>query len=171
MISASQYGGGVYVYSDGVANFEGCNIHDNTAGSRYGGGLYIQGTATLINTNVYSNQASGGAAVYNLGTMTAIDCTFVSRPKSTVYLTTTATAHVSNCTFTKDTSTARHDNFIYTSGVYVDYGNCTPGRNPGLSGANILVDDGGFTGCPVACPLGMWGRGGPTATLQELKTG
>jgi hypothetical protein len=112
-----------------------------------------------------------GEAVYNVGTMTAIDCTFVSRPGSTVYLTTTATAHVSNCTFTKDTSTAGHDNFIYTSGVYVDYGNCTPGRNPGLSGANILVDDGGFTGCPVACPLGTWGRGGPTATLQELKTG
>ena len=24
-------GGGVYVGSNGVANFEGCNIHDNTA--------------------------------------------------------------------------------------------------------------------------------------------
>ena len=24
-------GGGVYVSSDGVANFEGCDIHDNTA--------------------------------------------------------------------------------------------------------------------------------------------
>ena len=24
-------GGGVYVYSNGVANFESCNIHDNTA--------------------------------------------------------------------------------------------------------------------------------------------
>ena len=26
-------GGGVYVYSNGVANFESCNIHDNTATS------------------------------------------------------------------------------------------------------------------------------------------
>ena len=26
-------GGGVYVISYGVANFEGCNIHDNTADS------------------------------------------------------------------------------------------------------------------------------------------
>ena len=26
-------GGGVYVYSNGVANFESCNIYDNTAGS------------------------------------------------------------------------------------------------------------------------------------------
>ena len=112
-----------------------------------------------------------GAAVYNSGTMTAIDCTFVSRPGSTVYLTTTATAHVSNCTFTKDTSTAGHDAFIHTTGTFVDYGNCTPGRNPGSPGANILVDDGGFTGCPVACPLGTWGRGGPTALLRELKTG
>ena len=24
-------GGGVYVYGNGVANFESCNIHDNTA--------------------------------------------------------------------------------------------------------------------------------------------
>ena len=29
-LAASQ-GGGVYVYSNGVANFEGCNIHDNEA--------------------------------------------------------------------------------------------------------------------------------------------
>ena len=26
-------GGGVYVYSNGVANFESCNIYDNTATS------------------------------------------------------------------------------------------------------------------------------------------
>ena len=31
-LAASQ-GGGVYVHSNGVANFEGCNIHDNTADS------------------------------------------------------------------------------------------------------------------------------------------
>ena len=29
-LAASQ-GGGVYVYYNGVANFEGCNIHDNKA--------------------------------------------------------------------------------------------------------------------------------------------
>ena len=29
-LAASQ-GGGVYVHSNGVAHFEGCNIHDNTA--------------------------------------------------------------------------------------------------------------------------------------------
>ena len=82
-LAASQ-GGGVYVGSgpNGVANFEGCNIHDNTA-TYYvclhlelplnfhplprwnvtrahvwqGGGPYISGTATLTNTNVYSNDA------------------------------------------------------------------------------------------------------------------
>ena len=108
---------------------------------------------------------SQGQAIFNEGTLTAIDCTFVSRPGSTVYVEAASSARIFNCTFTKDTSTAGHDSFIHTSGVHVDYGNCTPGRNPGLSGANILVDDGGFTGCPVACPLGTWGRGGPTATL------
>jgi hypothetical protein len=45
-----------------MANFEGCNIHDNTAGQgtfySAGGGLYIEGTATLTNSsNVYSNTA------------------------------------------------------------------------------------------------------------------
>ena len=52
-------GGGVYVDSDGVANFESCNIHDNSVGSGGyygGGGLLIFGTATLTNTNVYSNE-------------------------------------------------------------------------------------------------------------------
>ena len=67
---------------EGVANFEGCNIHDNTADAvclhrklslnfhpaprwnvtfahdwQAGGGLYITGTATLTNTNVYDNGA------------------------------------------------------------------------------------------------------------------
>ena len=60
-------GGGVYVLSNGVANFESCNIHDNTAFSThygYGGGLYIEGTATLTNTNVYSNKATRGVVVF-----------------------------------------------------------------------------------------------------------
>ena len=86
--------------------------------------------------------------------MTAIDCTFVSTSGSTVYLEPSSTTRVSNCTFTTDTRTAGHDNFIYTSGAHVDYGNCTPGRNPGASGVTILVSDGSFTGCPFACPLG-----------------
>ena len=77
-----------------------------------------------------------------------------------------------NCTFlANNTSTAGHNAFIYTSGIYVDYGNCTPGRNPGVSGANILVTDGSFTGCPLPCALGTWGPGGSTATLREMQTG
>ena len=76
-----------------------------------------------------------------------------------------------NCTFlANNTSTAGHNAFIYTSGIYVDYGNCTPGRNPGVSGANILVTDGSFTGCPLPCALGTWGPGGSTATLREMQT-
>ena len=102
--------------------------------------------------------------------MTAIDCTFVSTIASTLFLQASSTTRLSNCTFKTSTSTATHDNFIYPNGAHVDYGSCTPGRNPGLSGTNIPVDDGSFTGCPLACPLGTWGRGGPTATLQEMQT-
>ena len=83
-----------------------------------------------------------------------------------------STTRLSNCTFiTTTASTAGHGSFIYTSGAHVDYGNCTAGRTPGTSGATILVSDGSFTGCPFACPLGTWGRGGPTATLQAMQTG
>ena len=104
--------------------------------------------------------------------MTAIDSTFVSTPGATVYLKTGAIARISNCTFlTKNTSTAGHNEFIYTSGINVDYGNCTPGRNPGASGENIFVPDGSFTGCPFPCALGMWGQGGSTAALREMQTG
>ena len=52
-------GGGVLVGSNGAANFESCNIHDNSVGGGGfigGGGLLILGTATLTNTNVYSNE-------------------------------------------------------------------------------------------------------------------
>ena len=31
LASRGSKGGGVYVHSGGVANFEGCNIHENTA--------------------------------------------------------------------------------------------------------------------------------------------
>jgi len=31
MVERGSQGGGVFVGSNGVANFEGCNIHDNTA--------------------------------------------------------------------------------------------------------------------------------------------
>lgn len=55
------YGGGVYL--EGVANFVGCKIHDNSAATDYGregGGLNIYGgTATLTNTYVHSNQGGG----------------------------------------------------------------------------------------------------------------
>ena len=79
-LSRGSQGGGVYVHYNGVANFEACSIHDNSAGwvclhlelslielssiaplERHallgwqGGGLYIRGTATLTNTSVYDN--------------------------------------------------------------------------------------------------------------------
>ena len=57
--NTARNGGGVYVDSNGVAYLGGCNIHDNTGGWR-GGGLNIWGTATLTNTNVYSNTATTG---------------------------------------------------------------------------------------------------------------
>ena len=116
--------------------------------------------------------------------VTAIDSTFVAAPNvcpscgagagSTVYLEAwaSATALISNCTFlTKNTSTAGHDEFIYTSGINVDYGNCTGGQNPGASGANILVADGSFTGCPFLCPEGTSGPGGEASLLRKLKSG
>ena len=89
LASRGSQGGGVYVEENAVANFEGCNIHDNTAsivclqlelslnfqpsprwnlacGWQDGGGLYISGTATLTNTNVYTNQASDVCSHFEL---------------------------------------------------------------------------------------------------------
>ena len=84
-LSLQFYGGGLYVYSGGTANLDGCNVYNNeaqvsarltplprpffqrSAGTLcelafcmqyYGGGLYIEGTATLTNTNVYENVAT-----------------------------------------------------------------------------------------------------------------
>ena len=75
-----QYGGGLYIL--GTATLTNTNVYDNQAGYvsspfelflsfhpaprwnvtcahgwQVGGGLFISGTATLINTNVYANQA------------------------------------------------------------------------------------------------------------------
>jgi len=72
ILGPQYYGAGGGVHVNGVANFEGCNIHDNTADG--GGGLYISGTATLTNTNVYSNQAAGwpggGLRINGIATLT-----------------------------------------------------------------------------------------------------
>ena len=88
----AQDGAGLYVRSGGVANLDGCNVFSNEAQvraaragrpfpdltssaplERYvarllqwdGGGLNVVGTATLIDSNVYSNQAGVGARVLN----------------------------------------------------------------------------------------------------------
>ena len=69
-------GGGVVVDSNGVANFEGCNVHGNTAATGGGGGLLVFGTATLINSNIYFNTANAawnredGGGLYISGTAT-----------------------------------------------------------------------------------------------------
>ena len=60
-------GGGLYI--SGTATLTNTNVYSNQA--NLGGGLYIEGTATLTNTNVYSNQADSygngsGGGVYVL---------------------------------------------------------------------------------------------------------
>jgi len=66
-------GGGVYVASNGVANFQGCNIHDNTHIWK-GGGLDIEGQATLTNCNIYDNDAPLGGGVYVKGVANFVGC-------------------------------------------------------------------------------------------------
>ena len=114
-----------------------------------------------------------GHAIWSEGTLRAIHCTFVSTPGSTVSLSETSSATMINCTFTTSTSSAGDGEFefIQPGGTKVDYGNCTGGQSPGKSGDIILVSNGNFTGCPLECPLGTYGPGGPTATLRELTTG
>ena len=83
----AQGGAGLYIYDGGVANLDGCQVYENNAGYvraclsplpgfppaprwnvtwcslflQYAGGLRIDGTATLIDSNVYSNKARVGA--------------------------------------------------------------------------------------------------------------
>ena len=53
----------------------------------------------------------------------------------------------------------------------IDYGDCAPGTSPGEATANIALDGGDFTGCPVSCTRGTYGPGGPTRGLREIVTG
>ena len=84
-----QHGGGLYI--EGTATLTNTNVYQNEAryvcspidhslnchpaprwnvtrahGWQDGGGLYIYGTATLINTNVYKNQAGGVCLLSNI---------------------------------------------------------------------------------------------------------
>jgi hypothetical protein len=162
-----------------------------------GGGLAIYGTATLTNTNVYTNQASvrahlppvprpflhrpagtlrvpsmqgSGDNLYVEGTRRAISCTFFYQAgaHTSVYITATGTASLQNCTFAAGTQTDAGDAyFVYASGVAVDYGSCAPGQTPGEAGRNVPVSIGNFTGCPFPCVLGTFGPGGETVALRD----
>ena len=113
---------------------------------------------------------SQGAAINVQGNSDFTGCTFLSHSGSTVYVTTTATISFDNCTFTVDANAATDDKLIYSAGRPIDYGICPPGTNPGVSGSNVFVSGGNFTGCPFQCSKGMWGPGGPTDVLRNIST-
>ena len=57
MLVSWQSGAGVLVAKGGHATLVDSNVYQNEA-LRWGGGLFIQGTAALTNVNVYANNAS-----------------------------------------------------------------------------------------------------------------
>ena len=113
LASRGSKGGGVYVHSGGVANFEGCNIHDNTVtivclqlelslnfqpsprwnvtrahGWQVGGGLCIAGMATLTNSNVYSNQAGRVCSPFELSSSALMEryaCSWLAGRRGTLH--------------------------------------------------------------------------------------
>ena len=56
MLISWQNGAGVYVVEGGDATLVDSNVYQNEA-LKWGGGLHIQGTAALTNVNVYANRA------------------------------------------------------------------------------------------------------------------
>jgi len=52
-----QKGAGVYVFNGGNATLVDSNVYQNEA-SKLGGGLLIRGMAALTNVNVYANRAA-----------------------------------------------------------------------------------------------------------------
>ena len=59
---------------------------------------------------------------------------------------------------------------INPSAYAVDYGVCDPGTSPGASGMAVSASGGDFHGCPLKCPAGFYGRGGPTTDLRQLSS-
>jgi len=114
---------------------------------------------------VCSPSAQAGAA-YVTGAMVATSTTFSYNLPDALKLSTVTTASLHNCTFAAAYA-ANGDLFIYAAGVHIDYGNCTPGQSPGLTGANVPGSR-NFTGCPFACVPGTFGPGGEFDALQAL---
>ena len=52
-----QSGAGVAVLTSGQATLVDSNVYQNNAVSEFGGGLFIRGTAALTNVNVNANRA------------------------------------------------------------------------------------------------------------------
>jgi hypothetical protein len=124
-------GGGVLIYQYGGATLTNCTISGNTAsprGTNHGGGLFNLGTVTLINCTVSSNTGSG---LYNAGTAT---------------LTNTIVAG--------------------NGGDIANVGNVSGNYNLIGDGSGISGGTGNLTGDPKLAPLDDYG--GPTQTMALL---
>jgi len=108
--SASERGGGVFVYTGGVANINGGEIFSNTAPSTTsgdgGGGIYNADTLTLDGVNIHGNtSARVGGGILNTGALTVKRSTLSANSATSggVALYTTGNLNLANSTVMSNT--------------------------------------------------------------------
>ena len=127
--TALTFGGGVYC-EGGKPAFSGCLLNGNTA--NYGGGMVVDGAnATLTNTEIANNQATGQDSGYGGGGLWIATNYASSSPV------------VTNCLF--DGNSALNGGAIWNNGGSPNISRCTFSVNSAASGGGGLYTDSGKT--------------------------
>jgi uncharacterized repeat protein (TIGR01451 family) len=134
-----------------TVNVQGCTFKDNTASS-YGGAIYNSGTLTVTGSTFTGNTAAWYAgAITNewSGTMTLIDCSFISNGNSAIEggaIVNFGTETITNCIFTGNTGS---NGGVLHDESYSTFVNCVFADNTASYGGAIYNCCGSetFTGC------------------------
>ncbi len=126
----------------------GMDLKFANAGLGNGGAIANNGTLTLDEVDLASNQAAWGGAVYNTGTLIATNTTFLANSAQNggaVFNASGAKAKFENCTFSGNTATSGGGGLYNDTGGTADFNFVTLYRNNGNPGAGLYNSSQGGT--------------------------
>jgi hypothetical protein len=127
----------------------GLDLKFANAGTLNGGAILNNGTLTLDQVNLASNQAGAGGAIYNTGTLVANNTTFLNNSAQNggaVFNASGAKATFENCTFSANSAPGGAGGGLYNdTGATADFDFVTLYNNTGNTGAGLYSSSGGST--------------------------
>jgi len=152
----------------------GMDLKFANAGTGNGGAIANDGTLTLNQVDLASNQAEWGGAIYNTGTLIAANTTFLANSAQNggaVFNASGAKAKFENCTFSTNTATINGGGLYNDTGGTADFNFVTLYRNTATTGAGLYnSSQGGTIGLRDTIVAGVLGGGGGLQCFGAITT-